>query len=85
MARIKYVINERRLAYEGAVRIHEERRQAVLAEKEAKKEAIAEKTVAEVQPAQEAILGEGAKAAQLAASALFDTVHVPQRSGTKKV
>ena len=35
MARIKYVINERRLAYEGAVKIHEERRQELL-EKQAR-------------------------------------------------
>lgn len=44
MARIKYVINERRLAYEGAVQIHEERRLAALAERKARNEAIAEAT-----------------------------------------
>lgn len=38
MARIKYVINERRLAYEGAVKILESRRQA-WADKEAKEAA----------------------------------------------
>lgn len=36
MARIKYVINERRLAYEGAVKILESRRQAWVDENEAK-------------------------------------------------
>lgn len=30
MARIKYVINERRLAYEGAIKIHEEKRLEVI-------------------------------------------------------
>ncbi len=82
MARIKYVINERRLAYEGAVRLHEERRQIILAEKDAKREAVAEKTTVEAQEAQEVTLGENAKAAQLAASALFDTVDVPHSTGT---
>lgn len=38
MARIKYVINERRLAYEGAVKILESRRQT-WADKEAKEAA----------------------------------------------
>ena len=37
MARIKYVINERRLAYEGAVQILEDRRLAQVAEREAKR------------------------------------------------
>ena len=34
MARIKYVLNERRLAYEGAVEIHQDNAQAIEAEKE---------------------------------------------------
>ena len=39
MARIKYVINERRLAYEGAVKILEQKRQAQLAKIEAGRQA----------------------------------------------
>jgi len=35
MARIKYVINERRLAYEGAMKIHAEKMEQVAKEKEA--------------------------------------------------
>ena len=40
MARIKYVINERRLAYEGALKIHNEKRDQLLQldEKERAKE-----------------------------------------------
>ena len=34
MARIKYVLNERRLAYEGAVQIHQDTAQAIESEKE---------------------------------------------------
>lgn len=33
MARIKYVINERRLAYEGAMKIHAEKLDQVVKEK----------------------------------------------------
>ncbi|THH01556.1 hypothetical protein EW026_g1175 [Hermanssonia centrifuga] len=39
MARIKYVVNERRLAYEGAVKIFKDNWEAGLAEKRKKKEA----------------------------------------------
>lgn len=38
MARIKYVINERRLAYEQAIEILEKKRQAKLSEEEKQKE-----------------------------------------------
>ncbi len=38
MARIKYVINERRLAYEGAMKIHAEKVERAVKEKEAEAE-----------------------------------------------
>lgn len=45
MARIKYVLNERRLAYEGAIEIHENQAKEVLSKREERrqrtKEAIA--------------------------------------------
>lgn len=86
MARIKYVINERRLAYEGAVQIHEERRLAALAERKARNEAIAEataeKATKEAQADAKAVEGlQGAKAARLAAAALFDAAPVSQGRG----
>ena len=39
MARIKAVLNERRLAYEGAVKMHAENREKLIAEQAAVKEA----------------------------------------------
>lgn len=39
MARIKAVINERRLAYEGAVQIHEQKREVLLAQEQAERDA----------------------------------------------
>ena len=86
MARIKYVINERRLAYEGAVRIHEERRQVALEKRRARQEAAKEveaKKIAKEEKAAERVGGESDKAAELAAAALFDTVGVSQGSGAR--
>ena len=40
MARIKYVINERRLAYEGAMRIHAEKVEQAANENETKAERV---------------------------------------------
>lgn len=49
MARIKYVINERRLAYEQAIKILEEQRQAKLSaeEKEQERQRVDEELVAQ--------------------------------------
>ncbi|PSR74792.1 hypothetical protein PHLCEN_2v9506 [Hermanssonia centrifuga] len=83
MARIKYVVNERRLAYEGAVKIFTDNREAGLAEKREKKEAYRQlladkadkeakvKAKAEAEARREAGTEEG-KAASLAAHGLFD-------------
>lgn len=83
MARIKYVINERRLAYEGAVKIHEERRLAALAEKYARREELKAAQAEKESPdtGDEQVVTESDKAAELAASALFETVPTGSEAG----
>jgi len=81
MARIKYVINERRLAYERAANAYEEQREADLASEraqiEAEKREVATKEEAEAR-AKEAErrreAGEAPSAARLAGAGLFETV-----------
>ena len=77
MARIKYVINERRLAYEGAMKIYDEGREKLL---EAEDSARAQE---EARAAEEARKAENARrrgpsTEDVAAQALFETVPEPQ-------
>lgn len=81
MARIKYVINERRLAYERAMKAYEEQRDADMAEEQAQIEAGKQELAAQQQAeakAREAQLrkdaGEAQTAARLAGAGLFETV-----------
>lgn len=72
MARIKYVINERRLAYEGAVKILESRRQAQVTEVEGEEET---RKMEEVLKEQDVVISEtyrkSGHAESLAAAGLF--------------
>ncbi|KAI0648054.1 mitochondrial 39-S ribosomal protein L47 (MRP-L47)-domain-containing protein [Trametes meyenii] len=73
MARIKYVINERRVAYEGALQIHNTQREHVLQQEDSVRAA------AEAQAALEAAKEEKAQrrergAEDVAAESLFETV-----------
>ena len=96
MARIKYVINERRLAFEGALKVHEETRLGGLAEKmrrrqfaeqakEKKDKALRKAKAAEEAAAEEERrkLAEGPKAADLAAAGLLDTLGVPPTASSQ--
>lgn len=69
MARIKAVLNERRLAYEGAVRMHAENREKLLAQEAARKEAEERANTVEAEPEQPKIAESAA--ASLAASGLL--------------
>ncbi|KAI0335902.1 MRP-L47-domain-containing protein [Cubamyces sp. BRFM 1775] len=73
MARIKYVINERRIAYEGALKIHNEQREKILKQEES------ERAAAEAQAAHEVekepkVKRREREAADVAAEGLFETV-----------
>ena len=69
MARIKAVLNERRLAYEGAVKLHAENREKLLAEQVAAKEAEERANAPMAEPEQPKIAE--STPASLAASALL--------------
>lgn len=82
MARIKYVINERRLAYEGALKIFTEKREALLSGIE--QAAVEAPTANVVTKPKKAPKAEQDKAADLAAAGLFETVEVPNESSEKQ-
>lgn len=74
MARIKYVINERRLAYEQAIKILEEKRQAKLSEeeKEQERQRVEEGIVSQAeQPAAKKAAPEAPQEVNLAVEGLF--------------
>jgi len=82
MARIKYVLNERRLAYEGAVERFADEQEAEAAEKrEAKEKRALEAKKAEI--AEVRVESEESKAAELAAGGLFDASTVAQTVASK--
>ena len=82
MARIKYVINERRLAYEGAVEILESKRRAHVAAKEVIEaaEKVVEGLVKTMKEASEAspAHAKSVRAEDLAAAGLFASSKVSQ-------
>ena len=74
MARIKYVINERRLAYEGALKIFAgQREHALEKETQAAIEAQKRTELSESRKTEESNKNQ-TKAAELAAAGLFETV-----------
>ncbi|CAL1713128.1 unnamed protein product [Somion occarium] len=85
MARIKYILNERRLAYEGALKLHAEKREKILAKEAARKQreeqAKAREIAAAAAEAQPKVAEEG-KAASLAAGGLFDNAQAAQGTGS---
>lgn len=86
MARIKYVLNERRIAYEGAVELHANERAMELAKKWIAKEdrkRTEEQAIAAKQKEEEKVESEEGKAAELAASGLFDSPAVPETTSSK--
>ncbi|KAI8978663.1 mitochondrial 39-S ribosomal protein L47 (MRP-L47)-domain-containing protein [Trametes punicea] len=75
MARIKYVINERRLAYEGALRIHNEQREKILKTQDAARVAAEAQDAEREKKEQRRERG----TADIAAESLFETV--PEKIG----
>ncbi|KAI0372161.1 MRP-L47-domain-containing protein [Pilatotrama ljubarskyi] len=73
MARIKYVINERRIAYEGALKIYNEQREQVLKQEDSIR-AAAEAQAAREEEKKEKEQRRGRTAADVAAESLFETV-----------
>ncbi|KAI0657420.1 MRP-L47-domain-containing protein [Cubamyces menziesii] len=73
MARIKYVINERRLAYEGALKIHNEQREQVLKQEDSERAAAEARAALEAEKEQKAGRRERG-AADVAAEGLFETI-----------
>ncbi|KAL4250050.1 Large ribosomal subunit protein uL29m [Abortiporus biennis] len=90
MARIKYIINERRLAYEGALGIMAEKNKARLEQKrlrlEASQQAHSEKEAQEAKEAEKQKAAQESpegRAADLAAAGLFQSVPASQPSAEK--
>ncbi|KAI0720491.1 MRP-L47-domain-containing protein [Cerioporus squamosus] len=73
MARIKYVINERRLAYEGALKIHNEKREQLL-QLEDEARAVEEAQAAEAARREEKAKRRQSGVADVVAQSLFESV-----------
>ncbi|KAH9891648.1 MRP-L47-domain-containing protein [Cubamyces lactineus] len=73
MARIKYVINERRVAYEGALKIHNEQREQIFKQEDSQRAAAEAQAALEAEKEQKAHRRERG-AADVAAEGLFETV-----------
>lgn len=73
MARIKYVINERRVAYEGALKIFNEQREQVLQAEDSERAAAEAKAAFEAKKVEKEQRRERG-AADVAAESLFETV-----------
>ncbi|THH30654.1 hypothetical protein EUX98_g3537 [Antrodiella citrinella] len=81
MARIKYVVNERRIAYERAVEIFAQKRAVLLGEVE---EPVVEEVPKVIAPRKAAPKGSKDNAANLAAAGLFETVEVLNEASEKR-
>lgn len=73
MARIKYVINERRVAYEGALKIFNEQRDEVLKKEDSERVAAEAQAALAAQKVEKEQRRERS-AADVAAESLFETV-----------
>ncbi|KAI0754970.1 mitochondrial 39-S ribosomal protein L47 (MRP-L47)-domain-containing protein [Daedaleopsis nitida] len=77
MARIKYVINERRLAYEGAMRMHNEQRDMIMEQEDsvrAEEEARAIEEARKAEDKKENARRRGPTTEDVAAQSLFETI-----------
>lgn len=79
MARIKYVINERRVAYEGALEIHNKQREKLLDLKDAARAQEEARAAEEARKAEDA-RRRGPSTEDVAAQSLFETVPSAQAS-----
>lgn len=79
MARIKYVINERRVAYEGALEIHNKQREKLLELKDAARAQEEARAAEEARKAEDA-RRRGPSTEDVAAQSLFETVPSAQAS-----